>query len=118
MDAIKFDALCTRALGNGDLSPAGMALYSLAMDLDSLRERIREGAEQMARRFGKYAADLAEGLSVAEPPTGYSTLRDLDRDAAAYEAKLSAFRALFPIATGKAYADVVREARAAEGGAR
>ena len=50
--------------------------------------------------FAAYAAQVAEGRTY-EPPTNYSTLKDLDRDHATFTATLRAFTELFLAITGK-----------------
>lgn len=104
---IKFETLVTAAFSSPEALWAAKAkdpvLYELARmaeDLDSLRERLEDNAMRMAMRFENFAKTLSENrLSIPDPPTGWSTLRDIERDAAVYDATLKVFERLYKTAT-------------------
>lgn len=108
---LKFDSIVTHSIGSEMITEQGHILFQLAWDLDGLRQRIEGNARTIGERFTKYAADVAEG-SVFEPPTGYSSLHDIARDAATYNAKHDMFKNLFTPVTGRKLSDVVKELRA------
>jgi hypothetical protein len=105
----KFDAIATHALGQRPMdNEVSFSLFRMAWELDECRARLISGAEAMAGRFANYHGNVAEGR-VYEPPTGYSTLRDLDRDYATFSATLKAFTELFHAVTGKTVAAVAAD---------
>lgn len=117
--AVKFDAILTAAFdGNPPKraeNPLVEELFRLAWKLDELNARMKSDAESMAKRFASFAERVPErALFGEDPPTGWSTLRDLDRDAATYRAALESFESLFFPATGKTLGSVLEslEARA------
>ena len=96
-----FDAIATHALGaRPQDDEVTYSLFRMAWDLDECRARLQSGADAMAKRFAAYAAEVAQGRTY-EPPTSYSTLRDLERDHATFSATLKAFTELFHAVTGK-----------------
>jgi len=117
---VKFDRVCTHVLkvagklDVGNLDETTAELFRLAWELDGLRGRIQVGAETMAERFARYEKELSSGrLPIGEPPTGWSTLRDLERDSATYNACYVSFQALFRVVSGGVpYANALSSYRA------
>lgn len=105
MNTLTFTAIVNAANEGVEMTDSACELLSLARDLDSLAERLADASRSMSERFTRYAEDVARGV-IFEPPTGWSTLRDMDRDAATYAAKLDAFKVLFRIVIGKSLREV------------
>lgn len=67
-------------------------MIETASRIDELAHRLHENSLSMAERFAHYAADLKRSpLHDRTSPTGYSTIHDIEQDAA----KLSALREQF-----------------------
>jgi len=104
----KYDAIVTKVLGTSEITESKHSLFQLAWDLDSLRTRLKDGAQRMAEKFVTYAREF-EDMTIRQPPTSWSTLPEMTRDQAAYEAKLDAFKSFFVSVTGRRLRDVIAE---------
>jgi len=95
------------------LTEQQLMLFRLAQDLDDLRGRTVVNAQEVSWRFAQYAEAVLHG-QVFEPPTGWSNLKELDRDTATFAAKHEIFKQLFKPATGRKLREVIEDLKAAE----
>ncbi|MGA7120382.1 MAG: hypothetical protein WBY94_09810 [Polyangiaceae bacterium] len=93
-----------------EVTEGRMALMTLGGELDDLADRIEDNARRVAKVFLRYAEVVREGNVVDVPAS--SNVRDMERDKAAFVAKLDAFKAFFAIVTGKKFGVVVAEIKA------
>ena len=114
MKTISYEAVVKAACG-AEMTEAALAAHSMAMTLDRLRATIAEDSLAMAERFTRYAHDTGNDTYLSDPPTGYSTLKVLTANAAAFKATLDCFRECFGALTGKRFSAVMDELRAASG---
>lgn len=96
------------------LDEQACVVHSLAAKVAGCAERAQENAEYLAREFGRYAADCAEGRVATTTPVGSSAVTDLVRDAARFEAYREAFEDAFHLAFGKSFSAARAEMREVE----
>lgn len=92
---------------DADINEAALTVYSTAHECDRLQASLVEAAKSMADRFREYA-DRVGDQHDREPPTGYSTLRDIDRDSTRLSAKREELWTLVRVLYGQ---DGVRKVR-------
>lgn len=101
-----------------DLNEQALAVLNLAGECDRLTRQLAEDSARMSELFARFATEVST-LRHAQPPTGYSSLRDIDTNNAKLEAKREALVALIRLVYGKEALESFRAelTRRATGGA-
>jgi hypothetical protein len=107
MNAITYSMIVDAVFDLKNLAPSDPAaakyllLSRQARKLDYLRETLQLGAVEMARKFAAYANEFEGTLRVSTPPTGWSTLTEMTKGEAEFNALAPAFEDAFELLTGQ-----------------
>lgn len=100
-----------KAIGIIEITDANCELMDAAEKIDRTRAEIVANSKRMAERFAEFGRRIGEG-HMEESPTGWSSLRDIERDTAALTVRIecifSAIRGQYGAERAKAFRKAVQ----------